>query len=187
MSICMNDVAFRELSQPIYVGSRRIGKVMVGSEKVYPDITEYRARYAQWIMFPPLVTDYGPHLIDQYGAMLQVNSVATITKCSFLLYLNSEGYLSFRKIGARGKNISLIRYVPFLAYQGKLIYDGNTNDRIRVYNLAKNSKGYYASGKIDANLTTDDKQRLSNFSIDFDEENVRLAYTELEFDSFLSS
>lgn len=187
MGILFHDVSFKELSQPIYVGKKRIGKVMVGEEKVYPDMTEYRARYAQWILFPPLISDYGPSPIDQYGAMLQANEDAKIQKCCFLLYLNEAGYLTYRKLGVKGENLTSLLYVPFLAYQGRIVYEGTTNSNINVFELTLDPKGYYTSTKIDANLKTADQNRLSNYSIDFDQENTRLVYTELEFESYLLS
>ena len=160
--------------------------MMVGEEKVYPDILQYEARYAQWIMFPAVISFYGDAPVDQYGAMLKVNEDAVIKKCCFLLYLNDNGYLTYRKLGVKAENVTSARYVPFLAYRGRVVYDGESSPDISVYDLTWNSDGYYMSDKIDANLETKDGERLSNYSIEFDQENVRLVYTESEFNAYLS-
>ena len=187
MSICINDFVFRDLTQPIYVGTRRIGKVMVGEKKVYPDVIQYRARYAQWIMFPAVISKYGDMPVDQYGAFLRINEDAVVTKCCFRLYLKGDGSLGYRKLGVQAQNVTTIKYVPFLAYKGQIIYNGEHTSGINLISLKWDLRGFYTTDKIDADLVTAEGDRLSNYSIEFDQENVKLVYSDGDFENYLST
>lgn len=178
---------FKTLDDPIHVGNKLIGKVMVGMEQVYPDLPQYHARYAQWIMFSEIISNYGSDPVDQYGALLRVNDDAVVTKCSIYLQLNSDGTLYRRRFGIRGTNITEVRYVPFLAYKGSIVYDGDNSSGINTFDLTENSAGYYETTDINPDLESSGGERISNYSISYDSENVKIVYSLDDFVSYLST
>jgi len=187
MSIVIRGKRFASLNDPVFVGDRRIRKIMVGIEQVYPIPTQYFALYAQWILFPEMVSGYGPHPVDQYGAMLKFNEGARVTKCCVFLDLYENGTIATRTFGIRGTGIERVRYVPFLADHGELVYDGDTTEGINTYDLTLGDAGYWRIDYINANLETAGGGRISSYSSSYDSKNVRIVYSKEAFESYLSS
>ena len=111
--------------------------------------------YSQYFEVKKMKTKYGSAKINEYGVHLVYNEGAQITKCAvYVEKISSNTYK--RTIACKGKNISWVKYVPYLAYNGKIKYDGQNTYGINTYYLSQDSNGvwsiYGSYGLITANL-----------------------------------
>lgn len=113
-----------------------------------------RNMYAQYFTIEPIVSNYGPSIIDEYGVRLVVNDGAKIEKCA--IYMEQIGETWYRTMAFVGNNITSAKYDPYVAYQGEIIYDGFNTNVINVRDLKVDKddiwsiEGNYK--KIEANL-----------------------------------
>jgi hypothetical protein len=98
--------------------------------------------YSQYFMVEPKKSSYGSKLIDEYGCRLMVNANAVVTKCA--VYVKKEGSVYKRTLAFTGSNIEYAYYVPYLARNGKSIYDGTNSSRIITRRMYKNSDGIWS-------------------------------------------
>lgn len=111
--------------------------------------------YSQYFMVNPVKSDYGSKKINEYGVRLYVNDDATVEKCA--VYLKKVDNHYERTIAFKGSDVTFAYYVPYLAWNGKIIYDGTKSSKINTFRLYKDSstgiwnvKGNY--GLIEATL-----------------------------------
>lgn len=111
--------------------------------------------YSQYFMVNAQKSRYGSSLIDEYGVRLVTNEEAVIKKCAVYVKKGLDGSY-YRTIACTGDNITYAKYVPYLARNGKIIYEGGTTPRINTYYLSKGSDGIWSKsgnyGLIKANL-----------------------------------
>lgn len=111
--------------------------------------------YSQYFMVNPQKSKYGSSVIDEYGVRLVTNEEAVINKCAVYVKKGLDGSY-YRTIACTGENITYAKYVPYLARNGKIIYEGGTTSRIYTYYLSKGSDGVWSKsgnyGLIKANL-----------------------------------
>lgn len=111
--------------------------------------------YSQYFMVNPQKSRYGSSVIDEYGVRLVTNEEAVIKKCAVYVKKNIDGSY-YRTMACTGDNITYAKYVPYLARNGKIIYEGGTTSRIYTYYLSKGSDGVWSKdgnyGLIKANL-----------------------------------
>ncbi len=134
--------------------------------------------YSQYFMVPKTRSSYGSHKVNEYGVRLEFNPGAKIKKCA--VYLEKSGSTYKRTLACTGKNISYAYYVPYLAYNGKVRYDGRHTYRIKYYSLSKDSKGVWScDGRyslITANLEDSHGRNLSIQSTGVAGKNMKVFY-----------
>lgn len=134
--------------------------------------------YSQYFMVSPRKSKYGSSTIDEYGVRLNVNQDASIKKCA--VYLEKSGNSYKRTIACKGTNILWASYVPYLARNGKIIYDGTTSSRINTFSLSKNSSGIWSrNGNYDlitANLEDANGRQLAVQSTGVAGKNTKIFY-----------
>lgn len=101
--------------------------------------------YSQYFMVNPQKSRYGSSVIDEYGVRLVTNEEAVIKKCAVYVKKNIDGSY-YRTMACTGDNITYAKYVPYLARNGKIIYEGGTTSRIYTYYLSKGSDGVWSKG-----------------------------------------
>lgn len=134
--------------------------------------------YSQYFMVSPRKSKYGSSTIDEYGVRLNVNQDAVIKKCAVYLEKNGSSYK--RTLACKGTNILWATYVPYLARNGKIIYDGTTTYRINTFSLSRNSAGVWSrSGNyelITANLEDANGRELAVQSTGVAGKNTKIFY-----------
>lgn len=135
--------------------------------------------YSQYFMVNDHISNYGDHLIDEYGAMLVFNKKAEITKCGAYVEKRIGGLRPgyHRTLACRGKNITYVTYVPYLAYRGELIYDGRYVPGMATFDLSESANGVWSHehySLIYANLTDKNGTPLTVNSVGYDTKNARL-------------
>lgn len=145
--------------------------------------------YSQYFMIKPTVSNYGSAKINEYGVRLKTNDDAVIDKCA--VYIYQSGSTVKRTIACTGTNIQYAYYVPYLAYNGTVKYDGDTSSQINTLALRRN---YYTniwsrSGNytlITANLEDKNGKPLAIQSTGVQNENMRIFYDKNEMIKWLS-
>lgn len=143
--------------------------------------------YSQYFMLKPVISKYGSEKINEYGVRLKVNDGAVIDKCA--VYIQQSGSTVKRTIACTGTGITSAYYVPYLAYNGKTIYDGDKTGNINTFRLTKNSKGIWTYSNyslITANLEDANGKELVVKSTGVAEENTRVFYDKNEMINWLS-
>lgn len=171
----------------IIFGGYHHDKMYVGGTLVWEKI-EQHPLYSQFFMVGDVISSYGPHVVDEYGVRLALNEGAVVEKCA--VYLTGSGSSYKRTIACTGTGITSAKYVPYLAYQGKIIYDGLNTSGINTFVLSKNSYGvwnYSNYSTINANLTDANGKALTAHSTGVDTENTRLFYNLTEMKNWLQS
>lgn len=111
--------------------------------------------YSQYFMVDSQKSSYGDEKINEYGVRLVVNKGAVIKKCAVYLEKNGNSYK--RTIACVGRNITYAYYVPYLARNGKIIYDGMAISKINVFSLSQGAYKVWSRngnyGLITADLT----------------------------------
>lgn len=98
--------------------------------------------YSQFFMLKKQKTSYGNEWVNEYGARLVLNEGAEVEKCA--IYLEKKGSYYYRTFAVKGKNITSVRYVPYLGYNGKVLYDGLNTYRLNTYYLKADSNGVWS-------------------------------------------
>lgn len=101
-----------------------------------------RNMYAQYFTIEPVVSDYGPNIVDEYGARLVVNDGAKIRKCA--MYMKQVDGVWKRTMAFVGDNITSAKYSPYVAYQGTILYDGYNNSYINLINMYQSTDGIWS-------------------------------------------
>lgn len=129
-------------------------------------------------MVKPTKSSYGDKKINEYGVRLVTNEDAVITKCA--VYIEKNGSTCKRTIACKGSNITYARYVPYLAWNGKVVYDGLTTYNINTFSLRSDYKGVWSiSGSYDmitANLTDANGKDLAIASTGVAGKNTKIFY-----------
>lgn len=97
--------------------------------------------YSQYFALEPVVSNYGSETVDEYGVRLQVNDDAMIRKCA--IYMYKDGSEWYRTAAFVGDNITSATYIPYVAYQGNVIYDGTNHSDIKTFNMHQSSDGIW--------------------------------------------
>jgi len=122
-----------------YVKATANGKTATCKVKViikHPD-------YSQYFEVKKMRSNYGSAYINEYGCHLIFNKGAKITRCAvYVKKVSSNTY--HRTIACKGKNISWVKYVPYLANNGKIKYDGEKTYGINTYYLSQDSYGVWS-------------------------------------------
>ncbi len=135
--------------------------------------------YSQYFMVKSCKSRYGDKTINEYGVRLVTNKEAVITKCA--VYLKKTGNSSYsRTIACKGKNITYATYVPYLAKNGKIIYDGLSTYGINTFSLRQDSYGVWSSkgsySTINANLVDANGKLLTVKSTGVAGKNTKIFY-----------
>lgn len=109
--------------------------------------------YSQYFMVKAIKSKYGDEKIDEYGVRLVVNEGAVIKKCA--VYIEKNGSTCKRTIACTGTNITSAQYVPYLARNGKIIYDGLNSSKINTYSLTSDSNGVWSRNASYGMITAD--------------------------------
>lgn len=146
--------------------------------------------YSQYFMIKTTKSNYGSEKINEYGVRLKVNDGAVIDKCA--VYIEKDGSKVKRTIACTGSNITYAYYVPYLAYNGKTKYDGDSSSRIATFSLRKN----YSTGiwsiygnytLITANLEDANGKQLAVQSTGVAEKNMKVFYDKDKMIKWLSN
>lgn len=134
--------------------------------------------YSQYFMVKPTKSHYGNQKINEYGVRLVTNEDAVITKCA--VYIEKSGSTCRRTIACKGNNITYATYVPYLAMNGKIIYDGLTTYNINTFSLRSDYNGVWSRSAnyslITANLTDANGRQLAISSTGVAGKNTKIFY-----------
>ncbi len=132
--------------------------------------------YSQYFVLEPVVSSKGDQLINEYGIMLITNEDAVIEKCAvYMEYVDGEWE---RTMAFVGDNITSALYVPYLAYDDVIYYDGINTSDINIFKMIPDSDGIWSSDGIytlhGANIDDKDGNYLTLRSKDVVGRNVRI-------------
>lgn len=132
--------------------------------------------YSQYFVLEPVVSSRGDQLINEYGIMLITNEDAVIEKCAvYMEYVYGEWE---RTMAFVGDNITSALYVPYLAYDDVIYYDGINTSDINTFKMIPDSDGIWSSDGIytlhGANIDDKDGNYLTLRSKDVVGRNVRI-------------
>ena len=127
----------------------RCGAKFIDNVSEYPD----HPVYGFYFLLDEIRSDYGPRLINEYGALLYVNEGAQLDKVA--VYITQDDILWRRCIACTGTNIEFAIFVPYLSYGNEIIYTGLNSSAINTFALSKGTDGiwrYSEYATIGANL-----------------------------------
>ncbi|MBQ7172880.1 MAG: choice-of-anchor L domain-containing protein [Clostridia bacterium] len=112
-----------------------------------------QAQYGVYFNIDDVVSNYGPAVINQYGAMLDYNKGAKFEKVG--VYLTQDGTMWRRCIAFVGEDVTYATFVPYLSYGEEIRYSGLTSPWINLFPLSEGADGiwrYCEYATIGANL-----------------------------------